>query len=457
MAAEPPLLLPGYTAVPPRLPGEPDRGPAGGAMLWLRLLRGGIGLAVAAVLLSPAWLVYGLLAVVFGRPPNVPTVAEVALYLRAAWTERPPPPGLPFAHRLRLTQLVLRTVVLAPVVGSAWLLDELFEGRALRRFALRAPLFEVSAGRSGSTQLARYLEDDAAFSAPSILQAMFPYLWLWRLLRGLGAGRLDRARVAAKVEGALPPEFVERHEGDPFRTDTFEAALFVGRLQALSLHFGPRFALEQFSTSALHAGNRALWEEDFVAIVEGVSRRHLCWQGVSPGGTEPRIFLKGHFLCAAPALARRFPDATFVTMLRDPVARFQSAINYLRVNPADPVLGPPPWPWLTELVVKGEVRYCDLEQRWFEEPGPPLRHVIRFEDYREDLGGTLDALYRACLGGAPPPGLPREHAPRRRHAYTVDRSLAELGVDVPALEARLAAWRAWCAGRGGPRRAGAEG
>ena len=40
------------------------------------------------------------------------------------------------------------------------MLDECIYGRKLRETPLVAPLIEISAGRSGSTQIARYLEED---------------------------------------------------------------------------------------------------------------------------------------------------------------------------------------------------------------------------------------------------------------------------------------------------------
>ena len=60
-------------------------------------------------------------------------------------------------------------------------------GRMARAMALRAeytvsplpviePRFVISAGRGGSTQITRYLEEDPKLVASNILQCMFPYL-----------------------------------------------------------------------------------------------------------------------------------------------------------------------------------------------------------------------------------------------------------------------------------------
>lgn len=49
----------------------------------------------------------------------------------------------------------------------------------------------------------------------------------------------------------LPPEFLQRHEGDPFRTDTFDIVLFGPHLNDLSLFLGPEVAVEDFGFGAL--------------------------------------------------------------------------------------------------------------------------------------------------------------------------------------------------------------
>jgi hypothetical protein len=40
--------------------------------------------------------------------------------------------------------------------------------------------------------------------------------------------------------------------------------------------------------------------------------------------------------------------------------------------------------------------------------------------------------------------VPTRHAPRERQRYTVNRTLAELGIDEAALRSRLASYIAWC-------------
>jgi hypothetical protein len=57
----------------------------------------------------------------------------------------------------------------------------------------------------------------------------------------------------------------------------------------------------------------------------------------------------------------------------------------------------------------------------------------------------MHKVYRECLDTEElPPHVPRQHPPRKRTQYLLDRSLAQVGVNEAALDARLAPYIAWC-------------
>ncbi len=431
--------------LPEHLPGEPRRAPRSTPVLLFRLVLLTLFVTVLAHLTAGLWPLYFVVALVWGWPPNVPRVAQVLRYLRLTWTVRPPPPGLGFLARCWLTLQIVRKVVSIPIWGLAWLLDEILYGAALRDHPVLAPLIEISAGRSGSTQLARYLEDDPHLVAPSFLRSTFPYLWLWRLVP-VTLGRVVSAeQVRRGFEAMLPAEFRERHEGDPFRTDTFESVLYLSHLNHLSMYLGPDVMVDDFGEGVLAPHNQELWEGAFVDLLDGIGRKTLLMAGPGPEGAARRFFVKGHFLVAADALARRYPDARFLTIVRDPAARIQSAVNYLRANPFDDTLGAVPWSWLAEATLRTETAYCEAEQVWYTRPDGPRRCVLRFADYVRDLEGAMRLVFRACLDlDDLPAHVPRVHAPRVRTNYLLDRSLAQLGIDEADLNRRLEAYRAWC-------------
>jgi len=441
MPAEPHLA-----EVPEHLPGEPRHDPPRGVALLAGLLARALGVLLLLVATLPLWPVFLVGVALGGWPPNTVRLGQIARYLRLTASADPPAPGLPLGARLAIGLGVLRKLATVPWWGLCWMLDELLYGRALDATPLRAPLLEISAGRSGSTQLARYLEDDPYLVAPSLLQFSFPYLWMWWIAARLGRW-ITPDQVRRRLEAMLPPEFLERHEGDPFRTDTFDGALYLAHLNGMAPRLGPDAMIAEFHLGRAAPHNAALWERTFPDLLERIGRKTLVFAPPAPDGGPRRLFVKGHFLAAADALAARWPDARFLTMIRPPLPRLRSAINYLRVNPFDPLLGPVPWGWLARALAVTELEYGERELDWFTRPDGPRRCVIRFQDYVGDLEGTLARIYRELLETpALPAWAPRGHAPRARTTYAVDRSLAQAGIDETALRARLGPYEAWCRG-----------
>ena len=290
------------------------------------------------------------------------------------------------------------------------------------------------------------------------LQVRFAAVYL------LQANRLD-FRVAA-CAGAAPGESV----GDivPNRQDTLPGHVLAeaSALRADELDVETRFAVPEgwrragvrsaLAVPLLDRGRvvgaivaaadaPARFGDDELRFLDALGRKTLLEARPDPEGQPRRLLIKGHFLLAAPALAARYPDARFLTVLRAPERRLQSLINFLRCQGTVAPCPAVPWPWLVEYACTAEVAYCETEQTWFQEPARPRRCVVRFDDYLRDLPGTMQAVYHACLDRDLSPHVPRVHAARVRSDYSVDRSLAELGVDEAALKERLAAYRRWCA------------
>lgn len=424
---------------------DPNKEPAVGAPALLRLpLKVFVFLLVTAIAL-PLWPVYWLSCLVWPRPPTAPRLSQMLRYLRLTWQIHPPAPGMTVSGRIWLTLSILQKMIATPFAGLAWQLDELLYGRALDQTQVREPIFVVSAGRSGSTQISRYIEEDPRLAVPNLLQCMFPYRWLWKLAPRTLGRMFTKEQVSEKIHATMPPELLERHEADPFRADTFDGSFYSFHYYFLALILGPQVAVEDFNFARVAAHDRGLKDDLFVALVDRLARKTLLDAGPLPDGSPRRFFIKGHFLFAADALARRYPDASFVTLVRDPAARLQSGINFLRVNPANSGLGPVPWAWLSAALSKTEREYGLVEQAWFTQSDGPRRCVICFDEFVHDLRGAMRRVYRICFDEeALPAHVPQEHPPRERKNYTVNRSLAELGIDEVAFRASLAEYIAWC-------------
>lgn len=163
-----------------------------------------------AILSLPFWPAYLLLRIFFPRPPTVPSVSRQWHCAVAIWTDWSPD-GPTLAMRISLFLVFLRHAMTDGFAGFAWLLDELLWGRELANQPIIEPVFEISAARSGSTQLARYIEDDPQICAPNGIEIAAPFLWFWRLLPSLERifPKDWRDRLANEK---LPPELHERHE-----------------------------------------------------------------------------------------------------------------------------------------------------------------------------------------------------------------------------------------------------
>lgn len=401
--------------------------------------------AVRTIITIPLWPIYWIGCLVWYRPPNVPYFYQLRRYLRLTWTVSPENPKLPIFGRIWLTLSLLQSYLNSPILGTAWLLDELLYGNALNEISVVQPFFVISAGRSGSTQITRYIEEDQRLAAPNILQCMFPYLWLWQLAPKTIGRFIKPEKVREMIKSVMPPELLERHETDPFRADTFDAAFLSFHFNRYSLNLGPEVGKEDFNMGSAAPHDKQIKETDFVRLVDRLARKAICYAGRSSGGQSPRFYLKGHFLFAAQPLRERYPDACFLTVIREPISRLQSGINYMRVNPPDPVLGPVPWSWLTETLSYTEVFYSRKEQEWFTRDDNTKRCVIKFTDFVNDLETAMKQVYLDCFDTHELPAhLPKNHPPRERKNYSVNRSLAELSVDEDELKNSLRDYMDWC-------------
>lgn len=411
----------------------------------LRMIPKLIFLAVTVIIVLPLLPIYWLGCLVWVRPPNVPYLQQLLRYLKHTWTVSPENPILPFFGRVWLSLSLFHFYIGSPIRGIAWLLDELLYGRLLNKISIHKPFFVISAGRSGSTQITRYIEEDQRLVAPTILQCMFPYLWLWRLVSNTIGRIINPEKVREMIKSAMPAELWERHELDPFKADTFDGAFLSFHFHRFSLYLGPEVAKEDFNMANIAPYDEQIKKNDFVRLVDRLARKAIYFSGAPAEWESRRFYLKGHFLFAAQSLCERYQDAYFLTVIREPVSRIRSGINYMRVNPPDPVLGPVPWSWLTDTLIHTEVFYGKVEQKWFTQETNGHRSVIRFTEFVDDLESSMKRIYKDYFNSDElPPHIPTNHSPRERKHYTVNRTLSELGVDEGALKNKLSDYIDWC-------------
>lgn len=352
---------------------------------------------------------------------------------------------LTFVTRLDLVITILTHSVTSPVSGFCWLLDEILYAEQMNSRNIVEPLFVVSAYRSASTQMARTLAQDDLLIAPNAIMCAFPYLWLWKLIVWI----FDDSNITEKEANKyLNKNFteasLERHDNDHFAVDTFDVFFLSSHLNGLALQLGPDIIVKEFNAAEFAPHNRHLFEECFVTHVDRIARKTLLFHDATPDQT---FLLKGHFLSSAPALRNKWPDARFLTVLRDPIDRLRSGINHMAVNPTLWQGRAPNWEWLTVAFREIESVYCDREMEFYGGDGGDddgqnhHRLAVKFDSFVRDYDRTMKHVYRQLLR--------REEVPtfvpvrKRTKRYIVDRSLDELGVDEAALRRRLVQYYEW--------------
>ena len=395
-----------------------------------------------ASLSVPFWLPTAILSLIYGKPPKMVSASQTRRFLRYSIECK----DLSVSSRIDLMLTIILHTATSPVSGFCWLLDDMIYGRQLNSVAVVKPLFVLSAYRSASTEMARTLAKDTnRFVAPSAIMCAFPYLWLWRVVMWIVGD--DSGISIDEFNGYLnkgfPKESLERHDNNHFAIDTFDGYFFSSHLNGLAFQLGAEVIVKELNTAKFEERNRYLFEHCFVEHVDRIARKTLLFNNVTSASSEDRtLLLKGHFLMSAPALQRKYPDARFLAVLRDPIDRLQSGINHLAVNSTIWRGKPPRWDWISESYQQIEVEYCQREMDWYNAGGnDDGRLAVTFDAFIKDFDKTINRIYRDLLK--------KENAPtfvpplKVSKRYTVNRSLKDLGVDEAGLKRQLVEYYAW--------------
>jgi len=336
----------------------------------------------------------------------------------------------------------------SPVSGFCWLIDELlYNNKQLNTTNITKPLFVLSAYRSASTSVARTLADDTShFIAPTAIMCAFPYLWLWKLVTYIVGDGITKEETNAKLNSKFTKESLERHDNNHFAIDTFDGYFLGSHLNGLAYHLGPDVIVKELNNALFEEYNRNLFEKKFVDYIDRIARKTLLFNGVVPSQIDERYFLlKGHFLQSANALQRKYPDARFLTVLRDPLDRIQSGVNHMAVNATLWQGKPVRWDWLTEAYQQIEVTYCEREMEWYKDQDHKHRLAIKFDAYVKQHDKTMKSIYRDLLRYSDDDIPDFKSIPSKKGSkhYTINKSLKELGVDEVEIKLQLSDYYDW--------------
>ena len=258
-------------------------------------------------------------------------------------------------------------------------------GRRIARTAIAAPpIFIIGHWRSGTTWLHELMALDTRLATPTTYQCFAPRHFLlteWLVTR-IGFWMLPGRRPMDNVAVGW-----DRPQEDEFALLTLDAPSPYRRM---AFPAGPTPFLDFLDMEGCGATDRARFEGALTWFLKALTFR-----------TGRRLLLKSPTHTGRVAvLARMFPGAKFVHLVRDPTELFASTLRLWRSLDAVQAMGPLPEQGLEEYVFAClERMYSGLErQRGALPPGTICD--LRYEDLRRDPLAALRGVYDALeLGG----------------------------------------------------------
>ena len=407
-----------------------------------------IKVIILCILSSPFYVMTNLLSFVYGMPPKVVRSKQTRRFIRYAIECK----DITFTAYIELLLTIISHSITSHISGFCWLIDEILYSKQLNAISINKTLFVLSAYRTASTEMARALaKDKQRFVAPNAIMCAFPYLWVWKLITyivGDDSG-ISTDEMNVYLNKNFTKESLERHDNDHFAIDTFDGYWLSSHLNGLAFHLGPNVIVRECNSAIFEKYNQCLFENDFVEHVDRLAKKTLLFNGIEEDAPIS-FLLKGHFLLSAQALQRQYPDARFLTVLRDPLDRLKSGINHMAVNATLWQGRPPRWDWLTEAYEQIEVVYCAREMDWYNNcssADQKQRLAIRFDAFVKNFDKTMKGVYRDLLlesSNSDDTNMPMFTPPEKvSKRYSIDKSLKELGVDEAQFKLQLADYYAW--------------
>ena len=396
--------------------------------------------------------------IIWGRPPTISPWSRFYRYFIAAWTEGKPEEGIPFTNRILLFVIIFDYLIKSPIKGIGWFLDEILYS-SYHKCEIKQPLFFISAGRSGSTQMAEYLEDDEEnFITPMMIEVMFPYIWAWKMIAPIL--KMIGFKKYFESPSYYGEEMKKYHNINLFKSETLEVPVGIGHniMGLASFALGASFFKRTLTCSVLK--NQPVDREFCKIILEfiyHIMKKVMYHRGLS----KQRMFIKLHSLLIAKELEQRYYGVKFLTIVRDPVERIHSGIIFLRVATVEgPIrkkfgLFPPPLRVVRDCVIETQTCYCEEEMIFYNQSKENVKNrlAISFNTYVKNLVGTLQRVYlflnipmsAELLSKAA--ALQKSSHDRTKRKSTYDpkynRSLSSVGVDEEKLKEYLADYTNW--------------
>lgn len=357
---------------------------------------------------------------------------------------------IPLKNRLIFFLLVVDTLIKLPINGVCWYIDNVLFP-SYQKAKVGELLFLVAGMRSGSTQLAYYLEDDdASFIAPQKIELIYPFIWVWKLFLLFSKLGIPIENILRRVHG-ISEERKRHHIYDIYRTNTFEDKFWLWQMDIYAFLLGPEFMIEEFDSSIPRNDTVVQKEISYklVQLTEAVIKKTRYYHGKH----SQHFLLKGHYLSIAYLLEQRYSNAYFLTTIRHPTDRLHSLVNYVNIMFMWELKHPISWEHIVQYTVNRILLHSKHELDFFCCKHNEQKIAVSFDKYVEDLSNTLEQIYKLC-NIDPVPAMVLERAAivqktthdrteKRKVNYRKYRSLASLKIDKSEIEQNLKSYIQW--------------
>ena len=391
---------------------------------------------------------------IWGLPPTIPVWSRIFTYFKATFTEGKSEDNIPFTNRVIIFVSILNVVVKIPVNGVCWFLDELLYPD-YHKVDIKNPVFFLTAPRSGSIQLSQYLEyDKENFIIPTTAEVSIPYIWYWKLFIPTLA-KFGIQQPHSDIISTFGIEVKKRGTLDFGKAGPWDGLVGMWHMKTFCYYLGSSFLKWGYSYAKLEDPMDEKIYDSLLSFTSHVVRKVIYLRG------KPKqcMLLKVHFLRAAETLKQQYPKAKFFTVVRQPLDRFQSFINFLKVlvaadGPHNKEWGlfPPTWKIIRDYVISTQIPYCKQEMSFYKDD-QENRLVIPFTMYVNNLNATLRHIYSFCnipipdhvVSKAIKLQITSHDRSKLRASYdpNFNRSLTSLGVDEEKVKEHLTEYIEW--------------
>ena len=112
-------------------------------------------------------------------------------------------------------------------------------------------------------------------SPPARDRPRFPICGCGASLNSAFACGLSKDWLRKTAQASFPSDFLQRHELDPLRTDTFEMQFCNAQLVNITMLLGPATMIEEMDNASISPCSQDMWRQDFIRYLDAIGRKRL--------------------------------------------------------------------------------------------------------------------------------------------------------------------------------------